>query len=136
MAGLVPKRAGFTFVTRAGISFSARVTSVAFEAAQAAVVDMTGTASPLGEQVLVPTGEWASPGTITVDFIYEGSPFFDAGQVDYTDSLVRKPGSVTFTSTAYTITRNVICDSVAITATTGDIVRGTLKFILTDYLGL
>jgi hypothetical protein len=74
---------------------------------------------------MVPTGEW-SGGTITVDFL--------TSNVD-PQALVRKVGNLTFRSNGYSISRRVICESASIGAQAGELVRGSLKFLMTDYQG-
>jgi hypothetical protein len=86
---------------------------------------MTAATDQLGYTFMVPTGEWAG-GTITVEFI--------ATSVD-PQTLVRKVGDLSFSSSGYRIVRRVVCESASVSAQTGEIVRGSLKFLITDYRG-
>lgn len=120
MAG-VPYSATFSF---AGIS--ATVVGLSVETPTAEVVDMTPHNAPAGQNVLVPTGHWTG-GSISVDFLYTGS-------VD-PQTLVRRSGQLIFRSTAYSVTRQVVLESASVEARVGEVVRGTLRFLMTDYTG-
>lgn len=50
-------------------------------------------------------------------------------------SLVGTYGIVSFTSSAYTISRQVVLESAAVSARVGELVSGSLKFRITDYYG-
>jgi hypothetical protein len=89
---------------------------------------MTSATAATGTMTIVPTGEW-SGGSVSVDYIHAGST-----QVD-PQTIVRKPGSLSFASAGYGVKRNVILESATTEATVGDIVRGTLRFRITDYYG-
>lgn len=111
----IPYSATFSFS-----GFSGYVTGISVEAQQPEIVDMTGGSDPLGANVMVPTGDYR-PGTITVDFLMESVP--NTGTT----------GQLLFTSTAYAIVRNVVLESVQVEARVGEFVRGTMKFVMTDY---
>ncbi len=117
MAG-VPYNARFTF---AGIA--ATVTSVQVETPVAEIVDMTGVGDLTGHTVQVATGA-VRGGAVTVDFIYSGT-------VD-PQSLIGTNGQLVFTSSAYSVGRRVILESASVSAQTADVVRGQLKFRMTD----
>ena len=89
---------------------------------QASAVD------PVGTLGIVPTGEW-SGGSISVDYIHAGPLQTDP------QTLVRQTGQLLFLSPGYGFGRNVILESATTEATVGDIVRGTLRFRMTDYYG-
>jgi hypothetical protein len=118
----VPHSATFTF---AGIA-AAQVTGVQVETPSAVIVDMTSVVDRTGDTVQVPTGEIRG-GTVTVDFIYSGT-------VD-PQSLIGKVGQLVFTSTAYSVGRQAILESASVAVQTADVVRGQLKFRMTDYYG-
>jgi hypothetical protein len=50
-------------------------------------------------------------------------------------SLVRKTGTLSFASAGYSVGRRVVCESASVTAQAGELVRGSLKFLMTDYQG-
>ncbi len=102
---------------------SASVTSVQVETPVAEIVDMTGKYDPAGHTVLVSTGD-VRGGSVTVDFIH-------AGNID-PQSLVGKNGFLSFTSSAYSVGRQAILESASVTVQTADVVRGQLKFRMTD----
>ena len=107
-------------------SFSGYVTGLQVEHPTAETVNMTGTNDPVGTFKLVPTGE-KKGGSITVDFMHNGT--FDVA------TLIGTYGSLAFSSTAYSVSKSVICETASMEARTGEVVRGTLKFLLTDYTG-
>jgi hypothetical protein len=86
---------------------------------------MTAATDGLGYTFMVPTGEQTG-GTITVDFLtINADPW----------SFVKKVGDLKFTSAGYSISRRVICESASVSAQAGELVRGSLKFLMTDYRG-
>lgn len=118
----IPYSATFTYGT-----FSGYVTGLQVEHPTAETVNMTGTNDPVGTFRLVPTGE-KKGGSISVDFMHNGT--YDVA------TLIGTYGSLTFSSTAYSVSKNVICETASMEARTGEVVRGTLKFLLTDYTGV
>ena len=50
-------------------------------------------------------------------------------------TFVKKVGNLSFSSAGYTVSRRVICESASVSAQSGEIVRGSLKFLMTDYQG-
>lgn len=89
---------------------------------------MASAADPVGAIVMVPTGEW-SGGTISVDYIHAGLLQTDPQE------MVRQVGLLRFRSLGLSVARNAILESATTEARTGDIVRGTLRFRMTDYYG-
>ena len=86
---------------------------------------MTAAGDRLGYTFMVPTGE-QSGGTITVDFITTNAdPWV----------FVKQIGVLTFSSQGYTVSRRVICESASVSAQSGELVRGSLRFLITDYQG-
>lgn len=101
--------------------FSGQVTGISVEAGTPEIVDMTGSGDPPGTAVMVPTGDF-KPGSITVDFLAGGS-------VPNTGTK----GQLSFNSSVYSIGRNVVLESAQVEARVGELVRGTMKFVMTDY---
>jgi hypothetical protein len=120
MAGATAHGATFSFQ---GVRFT--LTGISVETPVAEVANMTSATDQLGYTFMVPTGEWAG-GTITVDFL--------TTSVD-PQTLVRRVGDLTFRSNGYSISRRVLCESASIGAQAGELVRGSLKFLMTDYQG-
>jgi hypothetical protein len=50
-------------------------------------------------------------------------------------TFVRKVGPLSFSSSGYGISRRVVCESASVSAQAGELVRGSLKFLITDYQG-
>ena len=126
MAGVSAQGATFTFTPTGSPALSAIVTGISVETPAAEVVDMSSGGDPNGTIRLVPTGDW-SGGTVSVDYIHAGS-----GQTD-PQSIVRKVGQLVFGSPGYSVSRQAILESATTEARTGEIVRGTLRFRVTDY---
>jgi hypothetical protein len=120
MAGVTAHGATFSF-----LNFSGKLVGISVEMPTAEVTNMTAAGDRLGYTFMVPTGEWAG-GTITVDFLAAG--------ID-PQTLVRRVGNLSFSSNGYSISRRVICESASIGAQAGELVRGSLKFLMTDYQG-
>lgn len=108
--------------------FSGSVVGVSVETPTAEIADMSGIADAKGRTVLVPTGDW-SGGTITVDYLRARNSIDPQG-------LVRGVGSLTFTSPGFSVSRRVICESASSEARAGELVRGSLRFRVTDYMGV
>ena len=121
MAGVSAQGATFTFK-----GVQAIVSGISVETPAAEVVDMASAADPVGTIGMVPTGEW-SGGTISVDYIHAGPLQTDP------QSVVRQVGQLAFVSPGYSVVRNAILESATTEARTGEIVRGTLRFRITDY---
>jgi len=120
MAGVTAQGASFSF-----LGFSGTITGLSVQTPAAQVTDMTAVADQLGYSVIVPTGEWAG-GTITVDFLTTNAD---------PQGLVRKTGQLAFSSSGYSISRRVICESASVSAQVNDVIRGSCKFLMTDYQG-
>jgi hypothetical protein len=120
MAGATAHGATFSFLT-----FSGKLIGISVEMPTAEVTNMTAATDKLGYTFMVPTGE-QSGGTITVDFLtWNADPW----------SFVKKVGELKFTSGGYTVARQVVCESASVSAQAGELVRGSLKFLITDYKG-
>lgn len=122
MAGVLATGGTFSF---AGVT--AKVVAVNVESPKAQTTDMTSASDAVGMSVIVPTGEWSS-GTVTVDYVAQ------AGAADM-QALVRRYGRLAFTSGAYTVVRQAILESASTEIRVGELVRGSLRFVLTDYYG-
>jgi len=126
MAGFAAQGATFTFAGTRG-QFGANVTSLSVSSPEAEVVDMTGPDDALGLRVMVPTGDW-SGGSVEVEYIASPNGADPEGFVcDY--------GTLTFGATGINVTRRAVLTSSQRDARVGDIVRGSLRFTLTDYTG-
>jgi hypothetical protein len=125
MAGFSAQGATFTF-SGSGASFVGAVVGISVETPTAEVVDMTPIDEPSQNVILVPTGSW-SGGSVSVDYIATGS--------QDVQTIVRKSGSLSFLSPRLSITRNAIAESATTEARTGELVRGNIRFRVTDYTG-
>lgn len=129
--GITAQGATFTYTGTlpfgGSVSFTGSVVGISVESPEAEIVDMTAYDAPVGNSVQAPTGAWAG-GAIQVDYLKV------AGGGD-PQQLVRSYGSLSFASQNHSITRNVACRSASEEARFGDLVRGTLNFVLTDYTG-
>lgn len=115
----VPYSATFSFANT-----RATVTSVQVETPVAEIVDMTGVTDAAGYSYQAATGDIRG-GSVTVDFI--DLPVDPQTLVGRNDLLV-------FTSSAYSVTRRVILESASVSARTGELVNGQLKFRITDFV--
>jgi len=120
MSAVVARNATFTFA-----NISAIVTDISVDTPAAGVVDMTGITDATSTRVLVPTQE-ISGGSVTVGFIQQ------PGGID-PQTAVGRWGPLTFTSRDYSVSRQAILESATTEARVGEIIRGTLKFRMTDY---
>jgi hypothetical protein len=117
---------GATFVFAGSLgTISGRVTRLSVETPAAEVVDMTGVLDSPTLTVLVPTGSWRG-GSVSVDFVGDAT----IGDVQL---YVRSVGSLTFRSPGHSVARQVILESASSQVAVGDVVRGSLKFLMTDY---
>lgn len=115
----VPYSATFNFAGHAAI-----VTGVQVETPVAEIVDMTGVNAPAGYTYQAATGDIRG-GSVTVDFIdFPVDP----------QSLIGTNGILSFTSSAYSVGRRVILESASVSARTGELVSGQLKFRMTDFV--
>lgn len=121
--------ASFSFTAnKGGGSFSGGVTKVSVETPQAEITDVTGLYDNTDSIVRVPTGA-KTGGSITVEFIVLSS-----GSMNF-DTMIGKTGTLTFNTIGYNLSKNVIVESASSGASVGDIFRGTMRFIPTDYYG-
>lgn len=120
-APAIPYSATFTYS-----GFSGYVTGLSVDMPKAEIVNMTPQGAAAGAQVLVPTGA-VTGGSVVVDFWHDG--------VVNVRNLIGTYGTLTFTSTAYSVSINVVCEHATVEARTGQIVSGTLRFVFTDFTG-
>lgn len=116
----------FTFSVSGG-NIVAKIIGLSVETPQAEIVDMTAYNDAAELSVAVPTGSWTG-GSVSVDYMH-----VPGGQDP--QSIVRKVGSLTFSSAGYSVTKRAILESATTEARVGELVRGTLRFRLTDYQG-
>ena len=128
MAGVSAQGATFTFTPVGGAALAAIVTGISVETPTAEVTDMTSAVDSVGTMRIVPTGEWTG-GSISVDYVHAGATATDP------QTIVRKNGQLRFASAGYTVIRQAILESATTEARAGEIVRGTLRFRVTDYYG-
>lgn len=122
MAGVTAQGATFTFNGAVAI-----ISGLSIETPKAEIVDMTGINDPAAATVMVPTGA-NSPGRVTVDYIHT------AGGID-PQAAIGLRGSLVLGSPGFSVTRNAILESASTEVRTGDVVRGSLNFVMTDYYG-
>ena len=91
------------------------------------MTDMTSPGDLLGANVMVPTGD-TSGGSMSVDFVAT------AGFLN-PQAIVGERGQLTLSSPQYTVSRNVVLQGASVDSRVGDIVRGTMRFAITDYYG-
>ena len=121
--------ATFTFTAKTGgAKFSGGVTKVSVEAPQAEITDVTGLYDTTKSMIRVPTGA-TTGGSIAVEFIV-----LSTGSMNI-DTMIGKTGTLAFNTTGYSLSKNVIVESASSGASVGDIFRGTMRFIPTDYYG-
>lgn len=122
MAGVTAQGATFTFNGAVAI-----ITGLSINAPKAEIVDMTGINDAANLTVMVPTGA-VGPGNVTVDYVHI------AGGID-PQAVIGVRGPLVFGSPGYSVTRNVILESASTEVRSGDVVRGSLNFVMTDYYG-
>jgi hypothetical protein len=117
----------FAFVSNRG-TFRGGVTRISIESPSAEIADMTDISSGINAVVLAPTGCWRG-GSISVDYVV-GTATINA------QTIIRGFGPLSFTSASgYNIQRQVVLESASESVSVGEVVRGSLKFVLTDYYG-
>ena len=121
MAGVTAQGGTFTFG-----SLNATIVALSVDSAVAEVVDMTTYADPVNHIAMVPTGAW-SGGSISVDYLHVGSfdPTVTIGTVQ----------QLSFACASYSVAKYAVHESSSTQLKVGDLVRGTMKFRLTDFTG-
>ena len=120
MSGAIASNARFTFA-----GFSGSVTGISVETPSAEIVNMSSVGNAAGAQVLVPTKSLVG-GSITVGFLSSASD---------PQGLVGTRSTLRFSSSGYSVSRNVILESASVEVRLGEVIRGSLRFQMTDYYG-
>jgi len=118
----IPQSATFSFN---GTSLG-YLTGISVDTPTAEVTNMTDASVAKGFVVMVPTGDWTG-GTINADYLHHGA--FDP------QPLVGTVGTLSFSSSTYSVSRRAILLSATTEARVGEVVRGSLRFQVTDYQG-
>jgi hypothetical protein len=121
MAGVTAQGGTFTFD-----GVSATIVALSVDSAVAEVVDMTSSVHSVNHIHMVPTGAW-SGGSISVDYLHGGS--FDA------TSTIGQVKQLSFSCARYSVAKWAVHESSSTQLKVGDLVRGTMKFRLTDFQG-
>jgi hypothetical protein len=112
--------------------FTAHYTSISVEEPEAEVVDMTTIDDPLGRRRMIPTGDVTAPATIRVDYIR--LPTTTAKPLGFTGKLGLNGGQTVVLSFAHATAGNFTAKAAVVSASTeiavGDIIRGTLNFVV------
>jgi len=120
VAGVVAKGCTFTFGT-----MSAAVTRINVETPVADVVDMTSITDVSKKIVMVPAGTWRG-GRVNVDYLRASNGAdlqFSVGAID----------TLTLSGSDYSVSRKVVLESATTEAGVGELVRGTIRFLITDH---
>ena len=127
MGAVAPPNINPDFVSRpVDFNISAKITGLSVESPTAEVTDMTSVSDFSNQVVIVPTGGYHG-GSISVDFIA------DATGIDM-QTLVGAYGIVKFTCSAnYTVARVVVLEAISLDVRTAELVRGSMKFRMSDY---
>lgn len=140
MGAVVAQGASFSFTPGGGgglgkpkppAAFKGRVSRIEVETPTAEVIDATGVDDGSGAGVLVPTGAYKG-GIIRVDYVANTG---NGQGVANADSLVGWAGQLSFTATGYSVSKQCVCEAASSSAAAGDIVRGSIKFLMTDWYG-
>jgi len=121
MAGVTAQGGTFTFG-----SLNATIVALSVDSAVAEVVDMTTYTDPVNHIAMVPTCA-LSGGSISVDYLHVGS--FNA------TSTIGTVEQLSFACANYSVAKYAVHESSSTQLKVGDLVRGTMKFRLTDFQG-
>lgn len=121
MAGVSAQGGTFTFDSQ-----TAYIVALSVDSKVAEVVDMTTSAHPVDSIQMVPTGA-RSGGGFSVDYLASGS--FDA------TATIGQVKQLSFACAGYSVSKWAVHESSSTQLKVGDLVRGTMKFRLTDYQG-
>lgn len=118
--------ATFSFTSNLG-NFAGKITKITVEAETAEIADVTGLYDVGDAVVLVPTGAWKG-GSINIEY-----------QATTTEpsisTLIRGYGQLVFDSPGYSARRQAILESGSESVSVGDVARGSLRFVVTDWYG-
>lgn len=125
MAGFTVQGATVTFSVKGFPVVTMTATRLSVETPEAELTDMTSVNSRIGANVMVPTGD-KSPGSLSVDFI-------STKQFSNPQERTGNVGVLKLSTPTHTISRNAVLRAATIDYQTGDIVRGSLRFTITDH---
>lgn len=109
------------------VTISGGLTRVVVDTPKAEIADITSVSDPAGYCVLMPTGQWKD-GAINVDYIASAS-------MPDAQLFVGAVGMFSFASSQFSVQRNVVIESASSSASVGDVVRGSMRFLMTDWTG-
>lgn len=119
--------ATFSFTSNRG-TYSGGVTKISVESPEAEIVDVTGLYDPAGRSILIPTGSLRG-GSIDIEYVAVSNA---AASVT---ALVGGFGQLSFNSPGFSVSRQAILESGSSSVSSGDVVRGSMRFRVTDYYG-
>lgn len=96
------------------------VTSIQAQSARAEVVNMTHKNAAAGFTYLYPTGDYAEPASVDIEFLGSGIP------------LAKDHAMLAISGAAGAFSSYAICESATREARVGDVVRGRARFVITD----
>lgn len=102
------------------------VVSMTVEAPQAEIANMTSLTDSLKFKRLIRTGDYTTPGRISMELFSAEDPAAKSG---YSGPAVFSASS----TPTLTITKHVIVDSVSLDARIGDVYRSRMTMTVTDY---
>lgn len=114
-----------TFTPNKGGGLNGKLTRISVESPSAELVDMTGLNDSVGNAYIVPTG-CQKGGSFTVEFFVTG---------DAPTDLVGRYGRLSISADGFSYSRQVVCETAAFDLETNGLVRGSAKFVPTDYTG-
>ena len=107
--------------------FSAHYTSISVEEPEAEVVDMTGIADPIKKRRMIETGDVTRPGRIRVDYMRLAGTAAPL-------SLTALRGQLVISHQNISVSRQAILQSASSEMAVGDIIRGTVEFVIDESL--
>ena len=121
MAGVSAQGGTFTFDSK-----TAYIVALSVDSAVAEVVDMTSSVHAVDHIHMVPTGA-SSGGGFSVDYLAASN--YDA------TATIGQVKQLSFSCAGYSVSKWAVHESSSTQLKVGDLVRGTMKFRLTDYQG-
>lgn len=114
-----------TFIPNKGGGLNGKLTRISVESPSAELVDMTGLSDSVGNAYIVPTG-CQKGGSFTIEFFVTGAA---------PTGLVGSYGSLLISANDFSYSRQVVCETASFDLETNSLVRGSAKFVPTDYTG-
>lgn len=105
--------------------FTAGITSIAIEEAQAEIVDMTGTSDSPGVKRMIATGDILTPAKIRVDYMRQASTPSPL-------SIQGMSGTLTIAHENFSVSETVIVESASTEISLGGVLRGSMSFVVTE----